>query len=131
MSYQISISAEPVENYQGKLPLRPKFGADLQFLGVVREMEGARRLRGIDYSCYKSMALRQMEMLCEEMRAKTAEHMVLIHHRIGFVAIGDASIVIQLQTPHSKEAYELCQEYLKRIKTSVPIWKEPVFVDEG
>ena len=49
-----------------------------------------------------------------------------IHHRLGFVPVGEAGILIRIQTAHSAEAYELSREYLRRIKTSVPIWKRPV-----
>ncbi len=127
--HRISISEEPVESWDGRLELDPRFGADVRFRGVVRELENGRRLEGIEYSAYKPMALRQLEQLCETMVAEQPDHRVLIHHRLGFVAIGEPSILIHLQAPHSKEAYALCEEYLRRIKTSVPIWKGPVYLD--
>jgi len=127
----ISISEEPVEIYEGLLTLDDRFGADQRFLGVVRGMENGRRIAGIRYTCYGAMATRVMEDICDQMTAGNEEHRVLIHHRIGFVAAGEASIVIRVQTRHSREAFALCQEYLRRVKTEVPICKEPVWETAG
>jgi molybdopterin synthase catalytic subunit len=33
-----------------------------------------------------------------------------------------------VKTRHSAEGFELCRWYLREIKTSVPIWKKPVWV---
>ena len=123
----ISISPETTDEFEAQIGCDRRFGADLRFLGVVRHLEGGREIRGIDYSCYQEMAERKLAGICEEMAAESSEHRVWIHHRTGFVAAGEASIVIRVQTPHSAEAFALCAEYLQRIKTSVPIWKDPVF----
>jgi len=129
-TYRISISHERVEAYEDLLEPSVEFGADLRFHGIVRGLEDGRVIRGIDYSCYEGMALKELERLCQDMTADAPRHRVLVHHRLGFVAAGEASIVVRVQAPHSKEAYQLCQEYLARIKTTVPIWKGPVFEDE-
>jgi molybdopterin synthase catalytic subunit len=46
------------------------------------------------------------------------------------VAAEEPSIVIRVRTKHSAEAFDLCRWYLKAIKTRVPIWKKPVFINE-
>ena len=66
----------------------------------------------------------------EAMGAEFPGHLALVHHVIGYVPAGEASIVIRVQTPHSAAAFEICREYLRRIKSTVPIWKKPVFVGE-
>ena len=122
---QISLTSEPI-------PDTPAFGsgeigAELRFLGVVRDMENERRISGIRYSAYPEMATRKMEEIAEELQGSSGFHPLIICHRIGFVAAGDASIVIAIGQPHSKEAFALLAEYLHRIKSEVPIWKEPVY----
>ena len=66
-----------------------------------------------------------------ELIARGAEvhgsHRVFIQHRLGFVAAEEPSIVIRVQTKHSAAAFDVCRWYLKEIKTSVPIWKNPVW----
>ncbi|MEM7010061.1 MAG: molybdenum cofactor biosynthesis protein MoaE [Verrucomicrobiota bacterium] len=123
----ISISTDSVEKFESQIAGDTRYGADIRFLGVVRGIEADREITGIDYSCYEPMAHQMFRKLCDELAAEHANHRILIHHRIGFVAAGEPSIVIRVQTPHSAEGFELCQEYLKRIKKTVPIWKNPVY----
>lgn len=102
-------------------------GADLRFHGVVRDQEDGRRILGIEYSHYEGMAINELRRIGEVMAIAHPDHFALVHHVIGFVPAGEASILIRVQTPHSAEAFEICREYLRRIKTTVPIWKKPVF----
>jgi molybdopterin synthase catalytic subunit len=105
-------------------------GADLRFHGVVRDGEDGRRITGIAYSHYEGMAENELRKIGAAMEADYPGHLALVHHVTGFVAAGEASILIRVQTPHSAAAFEICREYLRRIKTTVPIWKKPVFEEE-
>ena len=105
-------------------------GAHVRFLGIVRALEGDRVLEGIDYSAYLPMAESALAVLREEATKEFGEHEAMIHHRTGFVPVGTASVVVEVATPHSAEAFALCKRYLDRLKKTVPIWKRPVFQDE-
>lgn len=102
-------------------------GADVQFLGTVRGEEDGRTITGIEYSAYRPMADKELEKLCERGQREHGPHRVEIQHRLGFVAACEPSIIIRVKTRHSGEAFELCRWYLREVKTSVPIWKKPVF----
>lgn len=102
-------------------------GAECQFLGTVRHLEEGREIRGIEYSAYHEMAEKELLKLCEKGQQAKPSHRVYIQHRLGFVAAREPSIVIRVITKHSAEAFELCQWYLREIKTRVPIWKRPVW----
>jgi molybdopterin synthase catalytic subunit len=123
----ISISTEPV-------PPAPslasgEWGADLAFLGRVRDTEDGRRITGIEYTAYQEMALRELEKIAEAMQAEHGAHPVRIHHCTGFVPAGEPSILIAVGARHSAEAFALCAGYLRRIKQTVPVWKRPVFAE--
>jgi molybdopterin synthase catalytic subunit len=104
-------------------------GAEVQFLGTVRGQEEGRVITGIDYSVYRPMAEKELDRLCQRGQAEQRPHRVFIQHRLGFVADREPSILIRVQTKHSAEAFEICRWYLKEIKTSVPIWKKPVWAE--
>lgn len=125
-----SIGEMPVAEFEAGLEPSSRHGADLRFHGVVRDLEEGRPIRGIDYSAYRPMADRELEAIVHEMLAGQEEHRVAIHHRTGFVAAGEASLLIRVQTAHSAAAFEICREYLRRIKATVPVWKRPVFVED-
>ena len=122
-----SISTATVEERESLWANDPARGADLRFLGVVREMENGLPIDGIHYSCYTEMAAKELESICRSLREGHREHRALIHHRVGFVPAGVASLVIRVRTTHSIEAFELVREYLRRIKTTVPVWKSVQF----
>jgi molybdopterin synthase catalytic subunit len=105
-------------------------GAEVRFLGVVRGSEDERAISGIDYSAYLPMAEKMMRELIESGQAEHGVHDVFIQHRLGFVVAEEPSILIRVRTKHSAEAFDLCRWYLKEIKTHVPIWKRPVFVEK-
>lgn len=113
----------------------PGHGAGLEFLGVVRELEDGRPLSGIDYSAYAKLADAEMRRLCEEHELEFAPSRggrtaaVWIHHRLGFVPVGVASLSIRVHAAHSAEAFERCRWWLERIKARLPVWKRPVFTE--
>lgn len=125
--FTASISERPVAEVEAALAPSTNHGADLRFHGVVRDTEEGRPLAAIEYSHYEAMALKELLRIGEAMGQEHPGHLALVHHVVGPVPAGVASILIRVQTPHSAEAFEICREYLRRIKTSVPIWKRPVF----
>ena len=123
-----SISPETVEHREAAWQPDPQRGADLRFLGVVRETEKGLPILGIDYSCYAQMAQKELREICRSLLRDHADHRALVHHRVGFVPAGVASLVIRVRTAHSAESFELVREYLKRIKSTVPVWKTVRFL---
>jgi len=119
-----------IADFEAALEPSTEHGADLRFHGVVRDREDGRLISGIAYTAYRPMADRELEAVVAAMAAEHPDHRAAIHHRLGFVAAGEASLFIRVQTAHSAAAFELCREYLRRVKATVPVWKRPVFSDE-
>lgn len=121
------LSEDPIE--PAASVFEPDEGAEVQFLGVVRGSEDGKAISGIDYSAYLPMAEKMLRELIERGERDHGPHRVFIQHRLGFVAAEQPSIIIQVRTKHSAEAFDLCRWYLKEIKTCVPIWKRAVFME--
>lgn len=102
-------------------------GAECQFLGTVRGEEDGRPITGIEYSAYRPMAEAELGRLCERGRREHGPHRVEIQHRLGFVPACEPSVLIRVKTKHSGLSFDLCRWYLQELKTSVPIWKKPVW----
>ena len=98
-------------------------GAAVIFVGTVRDAHGGRRVVGIDYSGYEAMAERTLAAI---ERALAAEHPGLalrIVHRLGALAVGEASIVIAAASPRRDAAFHAARRALERVKREAPIWK--------
>ncbi len=102
-------------------------GAVLTFLGVVRAVEEGRPLLGLRYTCHPALAEKCLHQLSADALKHFGRHHLYVHHRIGFVPSGEPSLLLQVATRHSHEAFALSNHYLAAIKTGIPIWKEPVF----
>jgi molybdopterin synthase catalytic subunit len=107
---------------------RPANGAILLFLGVVREVNDGRGVAGIEYSAYEAMASSELAAIAEEASAKFGVELV-IEHRLGELALEEASVGIAVGHPHRGEAYEASRWVIEELKRRVPIWKREQYVD--
>lgn len=108
---------------------RPGFGAGLLFLGTVRDSFEGRVVTRIAYSAYRPMATTRLRRIVEELEAAHAPLRLGIVHRLGEVAVGEASVAIAAASPHRAAAYEASRRALERLKAEVPIWKREIFAD--
>ena len=56
-------------------------------------------------------------------------HLCAITHRLGKVAIAEASVVIAVSSPHRVHCYEASRYAIERLKQIVPIWKKEIWED--
>ena len=104
-------------------------GAICTFQGVARRYSRGREVVHLEYEAYPEMAERKLAEIGDELRVKFGVERVAIHHRTGVLAIGEASVVIAVASPHRKEAFAACQYAIDRIKQTVPIWKKEIWSD--
>lgn len=104
----------------------PHHGAELCFRGVVRGTEAGAAIRAIRYTAYLPMARAKLQELAEGLAAEHPNAFIHVHHRLGDVAAGEASLLLAVATPHSAESIALVQELLRRLKAEVPVWKLPL-----
>ena len=50
-----------------------------------------------------------------------------MHHRIGRLEIGEASVAIAAASPHRADAFAACRYAIERVKQIAPIWKHEYF----
>ena len=123
---EILITTKPLatqaNNWNGRA------GATLDFWGVVRAREDRREISGIDYEAHEAMAQHQMKLIAEAAAEKFGLEEVILQHRIGFVAVGEASLFLRVSSGHRGAAYEASAWIVTELKKKVPIWKCPLFV---
>ena len=99
----------------------------VDFWGVVRALEDGREITGIDYEAHREMAEHQMRGIAESAASKFGLAKVVIHHRVGFVPAGEASVVVRVESVRRAAAFEANQWIMDELKQTVPIWKNPVY----
>ena len=102
-------------------------GAVAIFLGLVRDNNKGRKVLHLEYECYEALALRGLDLIVAESREKWPTVRLAIHHRIGRMEIGEASVAIAAASPHRADAFAASRYAIERIKQIVPIWKHEYF----
>ena len=102
-------------------------GAIAAFTGLVRDHNQGRKVRYLDYEAYEPLAVRVLERIVDEAREMWPDARLAMHHRIGRIEIGDASIIIVAASPHRAHAFSACRYAIERVKQIVPIWKHEHF----
>jgi molybdopterin synthase catalytic subunit len=102
-------------------------GAVTTFVGVVRDNNQNRRVTHLEYEAYEPMAVKALEQICREADREWPGTRLAVHHRIGRLAIGEASIVIAAASAHRAHAFAACRYVIERVKQIVPIWKHEFF----
>jgi len=116
-------------------------GATAVFIGTTRNSFQGRIVTRLEYQAYSRMAVKTMNaiFLSVHAHATRSDHDLsseppvspllrcVVHHRLGVVPVGEASIIIAVASPHRKEAFVACEDLLERVKLDVPIWKKELY----
>lgn len=117
------VTYEPIERF-------PQHGgAESVFLGRTRaeRNEASGELARLEYEAYAPMALNTMRDLVDDAVSRFGLRAVRLHHALGPVAVGDASVLVQVAAPHRDRAFEGCRFLIDRLKRDVPIWKREIW----
>jgi molybdopterin synthase catalytic subunit len=104
-------------------------GALCSFVGVVRATHAGRRVRYLEYEAFEPLALKTFDRIAGEIEAEWPTARVAIHHRIGRLAVGQASVVVVAAAAHRGDAFAVCRYAIERVKQIAPIWKHEFFTD--
>ena len=102
-------------------------GAVATFTGTVRRESRGRTVHHLEYEAYTEMAESVMVGLATVLKARYDLHEIAIHHRVGRVEIGEASVVIAVSAPHRGAALAACRDAIDALKETVPLWKKEVY----
>lgn len=108
----------------------PGFGGIATFVGRVRDLNHGRRVTGISYDLYGSLALARFNEIAAQAQREFGPHLKLyIAHAYGRLNIGDLAVVVAAGTPHRDEAFRACRAAIEAVKHSAPIWKQEHYAD--
>jgi molybdopterin synthase catalytic subunit len=107
----------------------PACGAVSVFVGTVRDVNDGRPVTGIDYSAYDAMAVKEMRRIVQEADSRFGVDRIVVEHRLGYLALGEASVAIVVAHPHRGAALDATRFVIEELKKRVPIWKREHYVD--
>lgn len=109
--------------------LVPEAGGIDIFLGTTRNHSRGKKVVRLEYEAYIPMAVKIIDQIENEIRARWNIHKLSIIHRIGVVPLEEASVGIAVSASHRNEAFEACRFAIDLLKKRAPIWKKEIFDD--
>src|SRR6478609_5272457 len=102
-------------------------GAIVTFAGLVRDHNQGRAVKFLEYEAYEPLAVRALQRIVDEAAGLWTSARLAMHHRIGRLEIGEASVVIAAASAHRADAFAATRYAIERVKQIVPIWKREHF----
>jgi molybdopterin synthase catalytic subunit len=125
-----SVGEEPLDVAEhAALVEQAAAGAVVTFAGVVRDHDGGRSVRGLEYSAHPSAHAVVAEVAAGVAGRATGVRAIAVSHRVGKLEIGDVALACAVAADHRREAFETCSELVEEIKKLLPVWKHQSFVD--
>jgi len=104
-------------------------GGIATFIGTVRNKTKDKPVIRLEYECYQSMAIKEIQKIAENAISLFSVRNIVVHHRIGILYPGDAAVMIVVSDGHRDAVFDACRYIIDTVKQKVPIWKKEVFED--
>lgn len=128
MGFQLSHSAiDPDALMMGLRDLRA--GACVTFEGRVRDQNGGKGVKSLDYESHETLARKEGDRILGEAREKFPILDAVCVHRTGSLSLGDIAVWIGVTAAHRGAAFEACRYIIDEAKDRVPIWKKEHYAD--
>lgn len=103
-------------------------GALVVFYGVVRDENDGRPVEGMTYEAHIPLAEQTLAAIEREAVEGFGVRGCRIQHRIGRLALGEASVIVVVGAAHRDEAYAASRYAIDEVKRRAPIWKEEHYI---
>ena len=101
---------------------RAETGAVVSFTGLARA-SGGETLQ-LELEAYPGFTDAEIGRIAEAAVTRFSLHDVLIVHRIGRIAPGEAIVFVATASGHRREAFEAADQLMDYLKSRAPFWKK-------
>jgi molybdopterin synthase catalytic subunit len=101
---------------------REETGAVVSFTGIARGGAGA--VTRLELEAYPGFTDAEIERIAEAARVRFSLQDLLIVHRIGKIAPGEAIVFVATAAAHRRAAFEAADQLMDYLKSRAPFWKK-------
>ncbi|MEO8813523.1 MAG: molybdenum cofactor biosynthesis protein MoaE [Caulobacteraceae bacterium] len=101
---------------------RTASGAIASFVGLARDAGGG--ATALELEAWPGFTEARIGAIAEAARVRFALHDLVIVHRTGAVAPGEAIVLVLTAAAHRREAFEACDHLMDYLKSRAPFWKK-------
>ena len=113
---------EPGALLSGFCAGRDATGAVVSFTGIARGEAGA--VTALELEAYPGFTDVEIGRIAEAASARFSLHDLLIVHRTGKIAPGEAIVFVATAAGHRREAFEAADHLMDYLKSRAPFWKK-------
>ncbi len=103
---------------------RAEAGGVVSFTGICRDTTAGAGVTTLELDAYPGFTEPAIEAMEAEARARFGVQDVLIVHRHGPIAPGEAIVFVVTAAEHRRAAFEAADYLMDRLKTEAPFWKK-------
>jgi molybdopterin synthase catalytic subunit len=100
---------------------RRETGAVVSFVGIARASAGT--VEGLEIEAYPGFTDVEIDRIAESAKRRFLLDDVLIVHRVGQIAPGEAIVFVATAAAHRREAFEAADHLMDYLKSRAPFWK--------
>ena len=101
---------------------RDATGAVVSFTGIARREAGA--VTALELEAYPGFTDAEITRIGQAASARFSLHDLLIVHRVGPIAPGEAIVFVATAAAHRREAFEAADHLMDYLKSRAPFWKK-------
>jgi len=101
---------------------RSETGAIATFTGLARAEAGETQV--LELQAYPGFTEREIGKIADQARARFELQDLVILHRVGRIAPGEAIVFVATAASHRRAAFEACDFLMDYLKSRAPFWKK-------
>ena len=127
----VKIEEEKISSEKAKkFIISEKNGAETIFIGRVRNINSGKKVKAVTYDAHDKAVIKTFKSICNDAKAKfDKKAKIFLEHVIGYVSVGEISIIVAVGSGHRDEAFKICRYVLEEVKHQSPIWKKEHYAD--
>lgn len=100
-------------------------GATVLFLGTARDhSEGKDGVTHLEYEVFAEQVEPKIAEIVDDASSQWPILSVVVEHRSGTVAVGEASVAVAVSSAHRADAFASARFIIDELKERAPIWKK-------
>ena len=103
---------------------RTDCGAVVSFTGLARAATNGEPVSNLELDAYPGFTEAAIEAMAAEARERFAVKDLIIVHRYGPIAPGDAIVFVAAAAEHRRAAFQAADFLMDKLKTQAPFWKK-------
>jgi molybdopterin synthase catalytic subunit len=103
---------------------RAEMGALVSFVGLCRESNDDVAVRELHIDHYAGFTEKEIRRLADEVANRFDCPDILVVHRVGAIAPGEAIVLVAALSRHRASAFDAVRVLMDYLKTDAPLWKK-------